>query len=97
MAVGTGLSHDGIPAYRLHDPAQQFVFPWVWTQAGAQWLNALVHRAPWDRCAVEQAYVSSLEMVVQANAGVSGLAGQMPERWYQAYARQVEGLCGVRG
>ncbi len=88
---------DPIRAYRLRDPLLSFVFPWVWMLGGAQWLNALVHRAPWDRCAVEQAYVSSLEMVVQAKAGVSGLAGRMPERWYQAYARQVEGLCGVRG
>ena len=27
---------------------------------------------------------------------VPGLAGQTPEQWYQAYVRQVEGLCGVQ-
>ena len=94
-ASQTYLAPGQLRAYRLHDPAQRYVFPWVWTQAGAQWLNALVHRAPWNRCGIEQAYVPRLEGVEEANAGVRGLAGQTPEQWYQAYVRQVETLCGV--
>ena len=55
-----------------------------------------MHRAPWDRCGIEQAYVPRLAVVEQANAGVPGLAGQTPEQWYQAYVSQVEGLCEVQ-
>ncbi len=75
MAVGTGLSHDGIPAYRLHDPIFTFPFPWVTTAAGAQWLDNLVHRAPWNQCGVEQRYFASDEAVQAANAVVPGLEG----------------------
>ncbi len=79
MAVGIGLSHDGIHAYRLHDPVLHFVFPWVWTPAGAQWLNALVHRTLWDRCGVEHRYVSGVWAVQAANAAVPRLEG----RWWR--------------
>ncbi len=55
----------------------------------------LAPRAPGDRGGIEPAYIPSLAVVEPANAGVPGLAGQTPERWYQAYVSQVEGLCGV--
>ena len=97
MTVPPNLAAGQLRAYRLHDPAQQFVFPWVWTLAGAQWLNALVHRAPWDRCGIEQTYVPHLAVGAQANAGVPWLAGQTPEPWYQGYVSQVEGLCRPSG
>jgi hypothetical protein len=42
-----------LPAYRLRDPALTFPFLWLTTAAGAQWLDALVHRVSWGLCGVE--------------------------------------------
>ena len=83
-----------IRAYRIRDPLLSFVFPWVWTLAGAQWLNTLVHRAPWDRCGIEQRYFPSVQAVEVTNGTVPGLAARTPEAWYGAYVARVEALCG---
>jgi hypothetical protein len=86
-----------IPAYCPHDPALTCPFPWGTTAAGAQWLDTLVHRVPWDRCGVEQRYFLSVEAVQEANTGVPGLEGMAAEAWYAAYMERVEGLCEDEG
>jgi hypothetical protein len=75
---------------RLCDPVLRF--PWIPTAAGARWLDALVHRVPWDRCGVEQRYFPNVEAVQAANAAVPELGTQRPEMWYVDYVARVEGL-----
>jgi hypothetical protein len=84
----------GSPFYHLHDPALAFPFPWVTTTAGARWLDALVHRVPWDRCGVAQRYFPSVEEIQAVNEVVPGLGTQTPEGWYIEYVVHniVEGL-----
>ncbi len=95
MTTQTHLAPNHIRAYRLRDPLLSFVFPWVWTLAGAQWLNTLVHRVPWDRCRIEQRYFPSIAAVKATNGTVpSFLDVQTPEAWYGEYVARVEALCG---